>query len=200
MGVLYRAQDTRLGRHVAIKFASDNFYNNALVRDCFHREACAASSLNHPNICAVYDVGEFEGRPFIVMELLEGKTLSRLIRGPLTIESCLDIGNQIADGLDCVHNAGIVHRDIKPSNIFITTRGQAKLLDFGVAIRNHEQAYSSRGKCAGGLSTDSSVDFAGAFGTPAYMSPEQAAGNRVDQRTDLFSLGVVLYESSYMKC
>jgi serine/threonine protein kinase len=194
MGVIYRAEDIRLRRQVAVKFASDEFLKNPLVRECFQREACAASSLSHPNICAVYDVGEFEKRPFIVMELLKGETLRCRMGRPAAIEECVDLGVQIADTLDNIHNSGIVHCDIKPSNIFMTNRGQAKLLDFGLAMPVPGRSLITHPEPVEVSSEDELAGRLCALGTPSYMSPEQAMGQPLDARTDLFSLGVVLYE------
>lgn len=184
MGVIYKAKDIRLHRLVALKFLIEprNHEPEALQR--FEREARAASALNHPNICTLYDIGEYEHRPYLIMELLEGQTLQKRIQGgPLTVNEILDCGIQIADALDSAHEKGIIHRDIKPANIFLTTRGQAKILDFGVAkLRNGE---------------DHNLTNSGYIvGTVAYMSPEQALGEELDARSDLFSLGAVLYEMS----
>jgi serine/threonine protein kinase len=189
MGVVYKAKDLRLHRMVALKFLTEpqNKQPEALKR--FEREARAASALNHPNICTVYDIGEYQNHPFLVLELLEGQTLqSRIQRGPLNIDEILDGGIQIADCLDSAHQKGILHRDIKPANIFITARNQFKVLDFGVA-----KLYSPEDGQK--LSPDLTATDSGCIlGTAAYMSPEQARGEELDARTDLFSLGTVLYE------
>jgi len=187
MGEVYRARDTRLHRHVAVKVLPQAFETEA-ARQRFQREARAASALNHPNICAVYDVGEAAGHPFLVLELLEGETLrERIASRPLDVATVLEIAVQVADALDAAHGKGIVHRDIKPGNIFITDRGDAKVLDFGLA--KQDQAAETEATIVDTLTEPGS-----AIGTVAYMSPEQARGQEVDARSDLWSFGVVLYE------
>jgi len=192
MGIVYEAEDTKLGRRVALKFLPESLNLSPDASDRFEREAKLAGSLNHPSICTVHDSGIFEGRRFFVMELLEGDSLKTLIKGdPLPVYRILDVGCQIADALDAAHTKGIVHRDLKPANIFITSRGQAKLLDFGVATAGAEHpAASDETRVASEALTTPGV----AIGSVNYMSPEQARGEQLDGRTDLFSLGLVLYE------
>ncbi len=197
MGVVYEAEDSRLGRHVALKFLSPDAEQDALALERFKQEARAASALNHPNICTIYAIEDCDGRSFIAMELLEGESLSDKIQGiPLPLDKILDIGIQVTDGLDVAHSKGIVHRDLKPGNIFVTTRGQAKILDFGLAklARDRQAALETVGGEAPTMARPQLTSPGSSVGTVAYMSPEQARGDELDGRSDLFSLGAVLYE------
>ncbi|MGO9516331.1 MAG: protein kinase domain-containing protein [Candidatus Korobacteraceae bacterium] len=189
MGVVYEAEDTRLGRHVALKFIPDNLAHDRKALDRFLREARAASQLNHPNICIIHDIEDFEGHPFIVMEKLEGMSLKERLKGkPMELDEILDAGIQVADALAACHAKGIVHRDIKPANIFLTNSGQVKILDFGLA-KVSRALDSSDGEPKEDLTMAGEI-----FGTAVYMSPEQARGEELDPRSDLFSLGAVLYQ------
>jgi serine/threonine protein kinase/cytochrome c-type biogenesis protein CcmH/NrfG len=200
MGVVYRAEDTKLGRGVALKFLPEGMHADPAAVERFQREARAASALNHPNICTIYEVDEKDSRPFIAMELLEGETVKhRISSGAVRLDDVVEFGMQIADALDAAHTRGIVHRDIKPANLFITQRGQIKILDFGLAKLlsqrdRFDSVMASTGAGAGATAGDMLTSPGSTLGTIAYMSPEQARGEPLDARTDLFSCGVVLYE------